>query len=621
MLDNVITSRQMLSLSYPELDELSAGARQFVQAAALVGEGFTLQEVAQLQSVTTLSLLPLLDEALAAGVVDFAGDRLAFASAEVHRALREQVPSRVRRMLLHSVSPSHLHEAAGPAVPGEEAVFSPENSSGNSTGNSTGNSSGVAEDLLSGLFRAESSAGERLSSSAEDELRTELTRQLSGSTDAAAAGNEADLVVRLFKDDARGRKDWAREILRVHRATPVSAIAAIVLSNLEWAAGSLDEGLHWGREALRLANDALPVTWRPYPSLALGAKLNQLGRFCESATEIGRARALAERLHHHRAITDSMIANGRVLMGRGHMAQAEAELASSVSQARRLGDSTTASHGLALMSLISLARGENGRAADQVWRAGTELAGRPRAALVAHQWADVRVSAEHADPRNAVKLLVGRYPELVTEPSLFLRDHAAAAWLVRLARRAEDTSLAASAVRAVERLAQPSAADPAYTAAALHAWALLHDNVEALECAVRQHRYPFAAAAADEDLGMLLMRRGDREASVGRHLRAARDRYRSIGASAAATRVESVLRELGTGFFPPRSNPASPAAVPLDDLTEAELRIAHLVAGGMTNRQVATRLGRSPHTVNYHLRQIFRKLDIGSRVELARLLD
>ncbi|MBH1934484.1 helix-turn-helix transcriptional regulator [Streptomyces sp. AV19] len=616
MLDDVITSRQMLSHAHPELDELSAGARQFVQAAALIGEEFTLQEVAQLQSVTTLSLLPSLDEVLAAGVVEFAGDRLAFASAEAHRALQEQVPSRVRHVLLHSVSPSHRHEAADPAVPAvpavpeEEPVISPDNSPG------------AAEELLSGLFRAESAAGERLSSSAEKELHTALTRQLSGLTDVAAAGNEADLVVGLFKDDARGRKDRAREILRAHRAAPVSAIAAIVLSNLEWAAGSLDEGLHWGREALRLANGALPVTWRPYPSLALGAKLNQLGRFCESATEIGRARALAERLRHHRAIADSMIANGRVLMGRGHMAQAEAELGSSVSLAHRLGDSTTASHGLALMSLISLARGENGRAADQVWRAGTELAGRPRAALVAHQWADVRVSAEHADPRNAVKLLVGRYPELVTEPSLFLRDHAAAAWLVRLARRAADTSLAASAVRAVERLAQPSAADPAYTAAALHAWALLHDNVEALECAVRQHRYPFAAAAADEDLGMLLMRRGGRDASVGKHLRAARDRYRSIGASAAAGRVESVLRELGTGFFPPRSShQAPPAAVSLDDLTEAELRIAHLVAGGMTNRQVATRLGRSPHTVNYHLRQIFRKLNIGSRVELARLLD
>ena len=53
-------------------------------------------------------------------------------------------------------------------------------------------------------------------------------------------------------------------------------------------------------------------------------------------------------------------------------------------------------------------------------------------------------------------------------------------------------------------------------------------------------------------------------------------------------------------------------------LTEQERRIAGLVGSGLTNQQVARRLYLSPHTVNYHLRTIFRKLGIGSRVELAR---
>ncbi|MEU0507388.1 helix-turn-helix transcriptional regulator [Nocardia sp. NPDC005998] len=55
-------------------------------------------------------------------------------------------------------------------------------------------------------------------------------------------------------------------------------------------------------------------------------------------------------------------------------------------------------------------------------------------------------------------------------------------------------------------------------------------------------------------------------------------------------------------------------------LTAHELRIAQLVVLGLTNREVAQWVARSPHTVNYHLRQIFRKLEINSRVELARLL-
>lgn len=49
-----------------------------------------------------------------------------------------------------------------------------------------------------------------------------------------------------------------------------------------------------------------------------------------------------------------------------------------------------------------------------------------------------------------------------------------------------------------------------------------------------------------------------------------------------------------------------------------EQAIARLVAEGMTNRQIATRVRLSPHTVNYHLRVLFRKLGISSRAELVR---
>ena len=55
-------------------------------------------------------------------------------------------------------------------------------------------------------------------------------------------------------------------------------------------------------------------------------------------------------------------------------------------------------------------------------------------------------------------------------------------------------------------------------------------------------------------------------------------------------------------------------------LTPNQRAVAAAVAGGMTNRETATRLFLSPHTVDYHLRQIFRKLGIRSRVELARLV-
>jgi DNA-binding CsgD family transcriptional regulator len=50
-----------------------------------------------------------------------------------------------------------------------------------------------------------------------------------------------------------------------------------------------------------------------------------------------------------------------------------------------------------------------------------------------------------------------------------------------------------------------------------------------------------------------------------------------------------------------------------DSLTDAERKVAVLVIQGFTNKRVATRMFLSPHTVGFHLRQIFRKLGIHSR--------
>jgi DNA-binding CsgD family transcriptional regulator len=62
------------------------------------------------------------------------------------------------------------------------------------------------------------------------------------------------------------------------------------------------------------------------------------------------------------------------------------------------------------------------------------------------------------------------------------------------------------------------------------------------------------------------------------------------------------------------------AALGWESLTASERLLAELVADGMTNKQAAARLYVSHHTVDSHLRHIFRKLGIRSRVELARLV-
>ena len=58
----------------------------------------------------------------------------------------------------------------------------------------------------------------------------------------------------------------------------------------------------------------------------------------------------------------------------------------------------------------------------------------------------------------------------------------------------------------------------------------------------------------------------------------------------------------------------------MEGLTHAERAVVELVAGGLTNRAAADQLFVSPHTVSMHLRHVFTKLGITSRVELTRIL-
>jgi DNA-binding CsgD family transcriptional regulator len=77
-----------------------------------------------------------------------------------------------------------------------------------------------------------------------------------------------------------------------------------------------------------------------------------------------------------------------------------------------------------------------------------------------------------------------------------------------------------------------------------------------------------------------------------------------------------VARRFGlTG--PPRSVRPSTG---WESLTDSERRVAELVAEGATNREVAATLVISTHTVDSHLRHVFAKLGIASRVQLATIV-
>ena len=89
------------------------------------------------------------------------------------------------------------------------------------------------------------------------------------------------------------------------------------------------------------------------------------------------------------------------------------------------------------------------------------------------------------------------------------------------------------------------------------------------------------------------------------------------------------LRPLGFAYLPASAvspEVASPErgayhdAILAGRLTAAETRVAALVAEGMKNREIGQALFMSVATVEAHLTRIYRKLDIRSRTELARLV-
>ncbi|MFF4003507.1 MULTISPECIES: helix-turn-helix transcriptional regulator [Streptomyces] len=81
---------------------------------------------------------------------------------------------------------------------------------------------------------------------------------------------------------------------------------------------------------------------------------------------------------------------------------------------------------------------------------------------------------------------------------------------------------------------------------------------------------------------------------------------------------QALRRQAADGREDPRpvARPAPPAGPP--DLNGQENRIVQLVAEGLTNKQMARRLGISPHTVNYHLKKLFQKTGVNSRIALLR---
>jgi DNA-binding CsgD family transcriptional regulator len=173
----------------------------------------------------------------------------------------------------------------------------------------------------------------------------------------------------------------------------------------------------------------------------------------------------------------------------------------------------------------------------------------------------------------------------------------AQAWLADLTRLAALTGAPWASARAAHcraSLAGPDEADAHYAES------------------LRQHdagRRPFERARTELAYGEFL-RRGGRRVDARAHLRRALTTFDDLGARPWSERARQELRASGESI-----RRQGPSALP--KLTAQELQVAKLVTRGQSNREVAAQLFISPRTVDFHLRNVFTKLGVSSRGQLA----
>jgi DNA-binding CsgD family transcriptional regulator len=189
----------------------------------------------------------------------------------------------------------------------------------------------------------------------------------------------------------------------------------------------------------------------------------------------------------------------------------------------------------------------------------------------------------------------------------------------RVASAGGDAGLRARVLQATDLLEREDTPAPLLSAVARYARGILAHDAAALVAAaelLESSSRPLLYAVAAEDAGAELARTDRGGEAVGQ-LNAAFDAYTRCEALADARRVGRQLRRFGVER---RIVGPQRAKLGWDSLTDSELKVVNLVAQGATNRDVATQLHLSVHTVKTHVHNTFAKLGISSREQLAQLM-
>lgn len=386
--------------------------------------------------------------------------------------------------------------------------------------------------------------------------------------------------------DASGER---ADVLGRSGGEPAAAVFGLTARGLvAFTEGRLTDALGHTRAATELADRSGGSALRRHPGIWLGGMLTVLDSFAEAervfqrvVRDTDRAGTVwAEPLLHYFRTT--------LLYARGRLEEATVEAETGAAVAEQHAANALAMPLLGMLVRIAVLRGDLDRAGHHQAHLRRLADGGITAPPEDVLWAEAVLLAATGSARDAFDLLRDFYPTLPQRPALPAADPVAAAELVRIARNTGNRWHAEIAARTARRLADANPEVYGLAGGALFAEGLLHDDAERL------------SRAADE---------------FGR---AGRPLARAAALADAARLGGGPVDDRGAAADAPAPQPAKSS---LDQLTATERKVAAEVADGRTNSEVAAALFMSPHTVDTHLRHIFRKLGLRRRSEIARIVE
>jgi len=377
----------------------------------------------------------------------------------------------------------------------------------------------------------------------------------------------------------------------------------------------------------RLSDDEL--SRRPDAASWLAAAELYLDLYADADAHASRAAGLARAAGRGDPLFRLYPILPRIWYVRAKLAEAAELLDGAIEAGRLLGSPPALAGNLFNRSVIAVAAGDLDLALATAAE-GVELTRHLDDGFVA-AWAAVRLAGvllESGQPDRSVALLLGRAggEALTLIPGAwraYCLELLTRSWLA-LDRRSEAESAAglAEVTAADVRLPLATAwADRATAATALHAGDAARAVERALASAevARQVGAPIEDALSRTLAGRALAQAGERERAVAELQRAAAV-FDACGARRYRDGAELELGKLGRRPHR-RTRPGDIDGTSIASLTERELQVAWLVVDRRTNAEIAAELFLSQKTIEAHLRNIFRKVGVSTRVEVARAME